>query len=236
MGCWLNLWGARLAVGMLSSYRDACIVFGVTRPGIHARSAINLCSFLHTRGPPVCSILSCVIHSFFSLVFGASTLAAFLPPGSPLAPSGYPPVTPRLPRSLLYSCHFALSSHSVSLSPSVPLSISFALSLSFSFPCFLKETANEQESVLRRSGPHPGPGRSRKKRHRTDPNQPPPGKEKTAVWKKKKRKEERRKDGNSTGQCHNEGTSLCSLTSFFFRSRPVTRSGPVYGQTTPTTI
>ena len=127
MGCWLNLWGARLADGMLSSYRDACIVFGVTRPGIHARSAINLCSFLHTRGHQSAPFFPASFILFVSVVFGASTLAPFLPPGSPLAPSGYPPVNPRLPRSLLYSCHFAFSSHSVFLSPSVPLSISFAL-------------------------------------------------------------------------------------------------------------
>ena len=120
LGCSSSRWDVVQLSGCLYSLR-----------GHEARDPRPVChqSLLLSSHAGATSLLhSFLRHSFFfSLVFGASTLAAFLPPGSPLAPSGYPPVTPRLPRSLLYSCHFALSSHSVSLSPSVPLSISFAL-------------------------------------------------------------------------------------------------------------
>ena len=254
LGCSSSRWDVVQLSGCLYSLR-----------GHEARDPCPVChqSLLLSSHAGATSLLhSFLRHSFFfPRVRGFDPRSLFttrfssgpvrLSSGKPAAPA-FPPLL--LPfRFLLSFClsvavspslHFIRSVPSstlaISLSPLIPSLCHrqpfHSLSLSFSFPCFLKETANEQESVLRRSGPHPGPGRSRKHRHRTDPNQPPARKEKTAVWKKKKRKEERRKDGNSTGQCHNEGTSLCSLTSFFFSVEACHPLGSGLWANYPTTI
>ena len=148
LGCCPNLWGVGLVFGMLveplgcsSSRWDVVQLSGClySLRGHEARDPRPVChqSLLLSShaGPPVCSILSCVIHSFFPRVRGFDPRSFFttrfssgpvrLSSGKPAAPA-FPPLL--LPfRSLLSFCL------SVAVSPSLHFIRSLSPSRSHAF-------------------------------------------------------------------------------------------------------
>ena len=140
----MNLWGSCPVVRMLPSYRDACTACGVAGLVIHNRSALNICLFLRTRGPPFCSILF-PFPSFdprrFLKTHPTWDARVRRPSGSNPVPvrfsSGPRPVLLRLPRGYCgppLSLAISLFPFSLSLSLSLSLSVCLCLSLSLSAP------------------------------------------------------------------------------------------------------